>query len=320
MRKFATLTLGSILLFVSCQKTDSVPEEQTSQNITERACATQEVLMAHLQADPGLAARMSAIEVFTRQAIADRKTERAGKNTITIPVVVHVLYRTAEENISDAQIQSQIDVLNEDFNLDNADNTLVPDEFDGVKADVGVRFVLDRVIRKETTRKSWAFNDAMKFSRMGGSDAVDPANYLNMWSCNLGLNLLGYAQFPGGDPASDGVVILYSAFGRTGTLIPNYDKGRTATHEVGHWLNLRHIWGDATCGNDFVDDTPLHNAANTGCPPAGHTSTCTGNPLEMWMNYMDYTYDGCMYMFSSGQKDRMMATFVAGGPRSSFAD
>lgn len=319
MRKIATLTLGTFLFFISCQKSESVPDESMSQKIPER-CATQEVLQAALAADPGLAARMDAIEAFTREAIAQRKTSRVGKGSITIPVVVHVLYKAPEENISDAQIASQIEVLNEDFNLNNRDNNLVPDAFDAVKADVGVRFVLDRVIRKETTRKVWPYTNAMKLGRLGGSDAVDPANYLNIWSCNLGQNLLGFAQFPGGDPATDGVVILYSALGRTGTLIPNYDKGRTATHEVGHWLNLRHIWGDATCGNDFVDDTPLHNTANTGCPEAGHTSTCAGNPLEMWMNYMDYTYDGCMYMFSNGQKDRMLATFVAGGPRASFAD
>ena len=319
MRKIALLTLGTILLFVSCQKTDSVPEEVTSQKVTER-CATQEVLQAALAADPGLAARMNAIEAFTRQAIEERKTSRVGKGTITIPVVVHVLYHSPEENISDAQIASQIEVLNEDFNLRNADNRLVPGEFEAAKADVGVQFVLHRVIRKATTRKIWPYNNAMKLSKFDGSDAVDPANYLNIWSCNLGQNLLGFAQFPGGNPATDGVVILYSALGRTGTLIPNYNKGRTATHEVGHWLNLRHIWGDATCGNDLVEDTPLHNTANTGCPEAGHTSTCAGNPLEMWMNYMDYTYDACMYMFSNGQKDRMLATFVAGGPRSSFAD
>ncbi|WP_226999002.1 M43 family zinc metalloprotease [Flavisolibacter tropicus] len=135
---------------------------------------------------------------------------------------------------------------------------------------------------------------------------------------------MGYAQFPGGNPATDGVVILYSSVGSRkkvagGTYVTNYDLGRTATHEIGHWMNLRHIWGDAACGNDFVGDTPLHNAANTGCPSADHRSTCTGTPLEMWMNYMDYTYDACMYMFSNGQKDRMLAAFAAGGPRASFA-
>ena len=142
---------------------------------------------------------------------------------------------------------------------------------------------------------------------------------MNMWVCNLAGGYLGYAQFPGGSSATDGVVIDDNAFGTTGSATVPFDKGRTATHEVGHWMNLRHIWGDATCGNDQVEDTPLHNTYNFGCPAAGHTSACTGNPVEMTMNYMDYTDDACMYMFSGGQRTRMLAVFASGGPRNSFA-
>jgi hypothetical protein len=133
-------------------------------------------------------------------------------------------------------------------------------------------------------------------------------------------DILGYAQFPGGNAATDGVVIAHNFFGRVGKVSAPYHLGRTATHEVGHWMNLRHIWGDATCGNDFVGDTPLHNTANYGCPAAGHKSTCTGTPVEMTMNYMDYTDDACMYMFSEGQKSRMLSIFTAGGSRASFAE
>ena len=95
-----------------------------------------------------------------------------------------------------------------------------------------------------------------------------------------------------------------------------YNKGRTATHEIGHWLNLRHIWGDATCGNDQVSDTPTHNGYNGGCPAYPHYSTCSGSPVEMTMNYMDYTDDACMYMFSTGQAARMQAALA--GPRVSL--
>ena len=147
----------------------------------------------------------------------------------------------------------------------------------------------------------------MKRTANGGDDAWNSTQYLNLWSCNMSGGILGYAQFPGGTASTDGVVILYSAFGRTGTVSAPYNKGRTATHEVGHWLNLRHIWGDANCGSDLVNDTPTHNTANYGCPTYPHLSTCTGTPTEMTMNYMDYTDDACMYMFTTGQSTRMTA-------------
>jgi hypothetical protein len=161
-------------------------------------------------------------------------------------------------------------------------------------------------------------NNGVKSSSTGGSNAVSPSTKLNIWVCTLGNGLLGYAQFPGGAAATDGVVCLNKAFGNTGTAAAPYGKGRTATHEVGHWFNLRHIWGDATCGNDQVADTPVHNTSNGGCPAAGHKSTCTGTPVEMTMNYMDYTYDACMYMFTTGQKGRMQATVAPGGSRAAY--
>ncbi|HEY0067674.1 MAG TPA: zinc metalloprotease [Flavisolibacter sp.] len=320
MKKSFLSGLAALLLFgMSCQKQDKTSENTQEPETADRKCASQEVLDAQLAADPSRAARMDEIEAFTRRYMADQG-QSARTNAISIPVVVHVVYNTASQNISDAQIQSQIAVLNEDFNLANADHSLVPSHFAGVKANVGIQFTLDRVIRKATSKRSFGTNDAIKKSSLGGSDAVDPSNYLNIWVGNLSNGLLGYAQFPGGPAATDGVVCLYSAFGRTGTLVANYNKGRTATHEVGHWLNLRHIWGDATCGNDLVGDTPVHNTSNGGCPSADHRSTCTGTPLEMWMNYMDYTYDACMYMFTTGQSTRMNAVFAAGGPRASFAN
>ncbi len=307
------------LFFFGCQKKDQTPTASLS-TITQRKCATDEVLKAQLAADPSLADRMNQIESFTRKFINSSEALRLGANgQIIIPVVVHVLYNASAENISDAQILSQVDVLNEDFNLQNRDNTLVPSLFSSVKANVGVKFELASTIRKKTTKKSWGTNDAMKFNNRGGDNVVDPAHNLNIWVCNLGGGLLGYAQFPGGAPSTDGVVILFKAFGRTGTLITPYDKGRTTTHEVGHWVNLRHIWGDATCGDDFVGDTPKHTTANYGCPAFPHYNTCGDNAVEMTMNYMDYTDDPCMYMFSNGQKSRMLAVFAAGGPRAAIA-
>lgn len=321
------LLLAPVLLvfFFSCQKQDAkTPEVHAEENnITSRQCASMEVLEEQMKANPSLRQRMEEIERFTENAISTGQAMRLVGDTMEIPVVVNVLYRTTAENISDGQIASQIDVMNEDFQLKNADHVKTPAEFAGVKGSMPIKFVLDRIVRKQTNKSSWGTNDAMKKSSQGGIDPTNPTTMLNMWSCNLGRGLLGYAQFPGGSAATDGVVILYSAFGSKakfpgGTYIANYNLGRTATHEVGHWLNLRHIWGDATCGTDYVGDTPTHNTSNGGCPAAGHRSTCTGTPLEMWMNYMDYTYDGCMYMFSQGQVARMNAVFATGGPRVSF--
>jgi hypothetical protein len=312
------IPLLSLLLIYSCKKNDAVYEQESAPQNIERSCASEEMLKAQLAIDPSLRTRMQQIEEYTRKAIAGEAFRGRPSKTIDIPVVVHVLYNTAEENISDAQIQSQIDVLNEDFNLKNADNGLVPSIFSGVKADVGARFTLSQTIRKYSAKKIWAITDNMKFTSRGGSDAVDPQHKLNMWVCNLGQSVLGFAYYPGIKPELDGVVILYSAFGRTGTLLGRFNKGRTATHEIGHWMNLRHIWGDATCGNDLVDDTPRHTTANFGCPEFPHYNNCGDNAIEMTMNYMDYTDDACMFMFSNGQRSRMLAVFGSGGPRESF--
>lgn len=268
------------------------------------------------------------MDLIEQQTALVEQNNAAMKTTATIvniPVVVHVLYNTTSQNITDAQIKSQIDVLNEDFRKLNADRTKVPSAFLGLASDIEVTFCLASkspagttttgIIRKSTTKTSFLSDDAMKYTSQGGSDAWNTSQYLNLWVCNLGDGLLGYAQFPGGPAATDGVVVLYSAFGRTGTLSAPYNKGRTATHEVGHWLNLRHIWGDAACGSDLVTDTPTQQTSNGGCPAFPHTTCSNGSNGDMFMNYMDYTDDACMYMFSTGQKTRMRALFATGGAR-----
>ena len=157
----------------------------------------------------------------------------------------------------------------------------------------------------------------MKFSSQGGMDATDPAHYLNFWICEIGGGILGYAQFPGGALESDGVVIGSDYFGENAAG-GQYGHGRTATHEVGHWLNLRHIWGDGRCKqDDFVADTPSSDGANYGCPTYP-TVNCRSN--DMTMNYMDYVDDNCMYMFTVGQNDRMRSIFGTGGARESFVN
>ncbi len=321
MKKLLLSASVALLLF-SCQKdNDAVIEDQTTSTSTlaHRGCASHEVLEQQLRENPELASKMAEIERKTQALVSSNARLVNGK--IEIPVVVNVLYRTAAENISLAQIQSQIDVLNKDFNAQNSDYNQVPALFSGVKANVGISFVLDQVIRKSTTKSSWGTRDACKKSKQGGIDPTSPTTKLNLWVATIGGGILGYAQFPGGSTATDGVVIDSKYVGVTsdsGSSYP-YNLGRTATHEVGHWMNLRHIWGDATCGSDLVNDTPVHNTANYGVPTYPHYSTCSGTPVEMTMNYMDYTDDRGMYMFSLGQKARMDAIFVSGGARFSFA-
>jgi len=320
MKKSLVLLAGVVLLGLSCNKSasDEKMPEGDEPTATQRQCSSNDVLELQLQNDPTLRQRMDAIEEFTRQVERNPSAYRLVNGVIEIPVVFNVLYKTTAQNVSLAQLQSQIDVLNEDFSATNSDYNLTS-TYNSVKSgNIGVRFVLDAVNRRSTTKTSWSTNDAMKKSAQGIAP-TSPTTKLNIWVCNMGGGILGYAQFPGGNSATDGVVLDDNATGRTGTAAAPFNKGRTATHEVGHWMNLRHIWGDATCGNDLVGDTPLHNTANYGCPAAGHKSTCTGTPVEMTMNYMDYTDDACMYMFSTGQKTRMLAVFAAGGPRNSFA-
>ncbi|MBK8701841.1 MAG: zinc metalloprotease [Saprospiraceae bacterium] len=319
MKKLLFLAVLAMVMF-SCAKNEGEQEAVSHEHALNRGCAAHEVLQQQLLADPTLQARMDEIERFTEEAIRSGDRVLLPSGEIQIPVVFNVLYKTTAQNVSLTQLQSQVDVLNKDFKALNSEYGSIPAAFAGLASGAtGIVFTLDAVVRKKTNKSSWQANDAMKKSTQGGLNPTSPTTKLNIWVCNLSGGILGYAQFPGGPSATDGVVLDDNATGNTGTASAPFNKGRTATHEVGHWLNLRHIWGDATCGNDQVADTPTHNTANYGCPAQPHYSTCTGAPREMTMNYMDYTDDACMYMFSINQKERMQATFVSGGPRNSFA-
>jgi hypothetical protein len=326
MKKTILAFAGCILFAWSCSKqNDTLSEDRTDDPALEtpvsgNRCAADEVLAQQLLDDPGLAARMQAIEELTAAYEKNPGNYFISNGNVVIPVVFNVLYKTAAQNISLAQLQSQIDVLNADFSAGNTDYNNTPAYFQPVRSgDLKIRFVLDQVIRKSTTKTSWRTDDAMKKSSRGGIDPTSPSTKLNFWVCNLSGGILGYAQFPGGNQATDGVVCDDNATGKTGTAAAPYGLGRTATHEIGHWLNLRHIWGDATCGNDFVSDTPLHQSSNGGCPAFPKYGSCSASIPMQTMNYMDYTYDACMYMFSLGQGTRMNATFLAGGGRTGFA-
>ncbi len=298
-------------------------------NAQQRNCGTMQHLDEIRQRDPGVDNRMDVENLDIKHWISNNtSSSKSMPNIITIPVVVHVIYKNSSQNISDAQIFSQIDILNEDFRMNNSDASSIPSAFAGAAADCEIEFCLavrdpngnvtTGITRTYTTTSSFSGYTSMKYSSTGGQDAWNTSDYLNIWVCNLASGLLGFATFPGGNSSTDGVVCDYAYFGNTGTATSPYDLGRTATHEVGHWLNLYHIWGDSYCGNDYVSDTPKHEESNYGCPSYPHASSCsgTGSTGEMFMNYMDYTNDACMFMFSSGQKNRMRATL--NGSRSSL--
>jgi len=289
-------------------------------------CATMQILEKRITKDPSIKLRMEQSEIKTQKWIAANPMVKKGQQAvITIPVVVHVLWNDPIENISAAQIQSQIDILNEDFRLLNSDSLDSSHPFWNYTADTEIEFCLAStdpdgftttgITRTQTDSTAFIEMDSPKYTVTGGSDSWDPTQYLNLWVCHLndGLGLLGYAAFPADlatDPDLDGVVISYTAFGYIGTATAPNDLGRTGTHEVGHWLNLRHIWGDDTCGDDFVADTEIAEAANYGCPTFPHNanSTCgSGVDGEMYMNYMDYVDDACMNMFTYDQGIRMQS-------------
>jgi hypothetical protein len=280
-----------------------------------------------MEDNPDFRQKLVDLERLVVRRMASGSARRSG-GPIAIPVVVHVVYRTTDENISDAQVKSQIDVLNLDYRAKNPDRTNTPSVWSGLVTDAGIEFHLattapdgsttNGITRTKTRSTSFGDDDSVKSSSTGGADPWPSANYLNIWVCNLGGGLLGYAQFPGGPEATDGVVILNKAFGTTGIVVAPFNLGRTTTHEVGHWLNLHHIWGDTQhCeGTDFVDDTPNQQLPNYGKPSFPHISCGNGPNGDMFMNYMDYVDDDTMCMFTTQQVARMNATFD--GPRNSL--
>jgi hypothetical protein len=290
----------------------------------QRPCASSTYIDQQKALDPTLNGRLAQVENFLiAQRRSARETGQQAPTVILIPVVVHVLYKSAAQNVSDEQINSQIDALNRDFRRRNADTSSTPDRFKHVAADVQIQFQLatadpkgratNGIIRKYTDVNHWTTDDKIKFSSLGGDNAWDSRYFLNLWTGDL-MTLLGYSSLPGASVEKDGVVINYTAFGTLNSASP-YNLGRTATHEIGHWLGLKHIWGDSYCGDDLVDDTPVQGNYTSGCP-SGFRSTCNNGDLgDMYMNYMDFTNDACMNLFTVGQKQRMLALFKEGGPR-----
>jgi hypothetical protein len=296
----------------------------------ERKCGTTESSKNFLK-DPTVRARRMAIEKST---LAKSLVPSSPRPIVTIPVVFHIVYNTPEQNIPDSQIASQIKVLNLDFRMLNADIVKIPEIFKHLATDARIEFKLAKrdpqgnlttgITRTRTDKTVFShIIDDVKFEDQGGKNPWDTRKYLNIWVCNITENILGYATPPGMAPENeDGVVLHTMCTGTEGNLFPDYNKGRTATHEVGHYLDLYHIWGPedpefGNCsGSDNVADTPNQFTANFRNPPFPKISCNNGPHGDMFMNYMDYVFDESMFMFTHGQVQRMDAAIS--GPRSSL--
>ena len=236
---------------------------------SQPSCRSAEYRKQQLQRNPSLVQAVNEVEAFTHSGarlviMTGGSAGQAGAElsngtfpVITIPVVVHILYHTPAEDISDAQVQSQIEVLNADYQKQNADTAAIPAYYRALSANCAFRFglaladtngqVSSGIIRKYTDVTAFNIDDGIKSDASGGDAGWDRDRYLNIWVGNLTGGLLGYSSIVGGPKATDGVVVLYTAFGTNGAASAPFNRGRTATHEIGHWLNLIHTWGDDSC-------------------------------------------------------------------------
>jgi hypothetical protein len=326
----------SALTVSSCQKEEELVTPQSSPAALaapqQNETADNEACGAFLPTDAATLGRMEQMENTVQAYIASNPEAVSGNNRtiVTVPVVFHVVYNTAEQNISDAQLQSQVAALNEDFTNTNADGANVPSVFQSLRGNANFHFALAArdpngnattgITRTSTSVTAFGNDGAVCFTNQGGHDAWPTGQYLNIWVCNKSGGA-GYSTYPwSNSPSTDGVYVKYNYVGRVGPWINNwnYQKGRTVTHEVGHWFGLIHIWGDVACGNDLVNDTPPQGSSNSSCPTFPHMSSCSLNSNgDMYMNYMDYTNDNCRNMFSLLQVTRMLG-YLNGTPRVSL--
>ena len=300
------------------------------QLFSQKRCSMEEYINRQMSEDISLKDKLTQIDAF-----ANARTNSQGSaqrvngipEIITIPVVFHVLYHSKEENVEKASLDRLIAALNRDFNKKNSDTSTTPSVFKPYAASMGFEFKLATmdpqgrgttgIVKKYTPMLYWMSDDEMKFSASFGDDAWDSKSYLNIWICNM-KDVMGYSTFPGMDPLKDGVVLSVNDILRTRGTTPGKNDLRTVVHEVGHWVNLYHIWGEDYCGDDKVDDTPKQASYTPGCPTSSRVTCGNGPTGDMYMNFMDFTNDVCMNMFTVGQRKRARAVFEAGGPRNSI--
>ncbi len=291
---------------------------------TVRTCGTMEHMEYLKQQNPGLEQELKEYNQTLDQWIAQHPQGSQSRAIRTIPIVFHIVYNTTAQNISDEQILSQLKAVNEDFSRTNADASQTPAGFKSIAGNPNIQFCMAQrdpsgkatngIVRVKTANSTgFTDDDAVKFTSQGGSDAWDVTKYYNIWVCNFeDSKLLGYGEFPKATASKTfGYVGTYKYTGTTSNVKPPFNKGRTTTHEMGHCFNLYHIWGDdegACTGSDQCADTPNQADASSGKPTYPLIDACaTKSPGAMFMNYMDYSDDDAMNMFTVGQVARMDA-------------
>ena len=303
----------------------------------QRTCGTNTKMLELINADPQFEMHHNEVMDFIQNPENSQSLFRnpnAPNVVVTIPVVFHVLYKNATQNITDAQILSQLEILNKDFRKLNTDfSSVVPSVFQGLAADAEIQFckatrtpagVASTGITRKSVATSFVFEDSYYLA--SGQPAWNTTKYLNIWIGRFtDASLLGFAYLPSNaGAANDGLCIGDQYFGNTGTATAPYNKGRTGTHEIGHYFGLEHPWGDdgSACGttanSDGVADTPAKNGPQYDCPTfPSNAATCTSTTNgAMFMNYMDYVNDACMAFFTNGQKTIFQNTLA--GPRLSL--
>ncbi|EJL68026.1 zinc metalloprotease [Chryseobacterium populi] len=333
MRK---LLFGALVLsFMSACNSDGISNQEYPSDPgvpsgiiqSNRSCPSDKIREKNLKNHPELKARFDANELQSERFSKDIALGKVlADGTVEIPVVFNVIYNTSAQNISDARIAEQIAVLNADYGATNSDISKIPSAFQPYAAgNVKIRFKLVATNRKQSSKTGWSSElEEMKKSSTGGINATDATKNMNIWVVNSILDengdpgTLGYAYYP--ESAGlwyDGLVIGYQYIGKTGASAP-FNLGRTVTHEVGHYLNLPHLWGssDTGCQTDYSGDTPVSPGPNYGTPSYPLNRVCGGiSRSQMFMNYMDYVDDRAMFMFSANQKTRMQAVVASSGPR-----